>query len=1493
MRKTSVLVLLLLALLFVQFTYSSNTYSWKLGDLSLANIDAHVRFFTGLESRFTGYPGYYNAVDYIYSYLQSLGLKPQLEYFDVVIPYEEYAYIKLESGEVIKAHMLFPEIPYTGSANLSGRLVYVGSASLKELSGVQLNGCIAVIEFDSLWEWRVLPLLGAKAVVFIEHYSPSRVHYRNIAGYKLAPLPLSFTRLYVTKEYRNTLIEASKKGLRAEISCKMTWRKVKAANILAVIRGTDPALQKEYIVLTAHFDSFSVVPALAPGATDSIGISVLLEVARLLSQNPAPRSVVIAAFSGHWQFLAGARDFAEKRLSEALENRGFAKNIKLMIELDLSTVSNALSARNFGYGYWIINTETGALIKYSWLKSLLDKACSELEAETGEKYCFHNVLMAAPPLEEGLWQALINLMTELGDLYPAQLDIEPWTVAGGLGIALRTVKSFYTYLLTPFDTYDKLNYWNLVPQLKLVSAILSHVLSTPKWSMLAQPKYSRFTPPDMGLCKLVVRVLKYDIRTATYLPAPGVLVMAGGGRGERWMPTAAGIRYPFLLIGITDENGEICFNGVRYSMTYTALVFAIDEKDRIVGVGPYAGPGAIPRTFVVAYNETSVLTVAISYNVSTIEVYGAFIQTSMTLPITYMVYDARTHYIPQPFQYLFAYDFYDAVLFVPSNTPVEVLALQSGAYFGVGLTGVSSSFYTWTLLPPAGIIAGISKPAPEGPGFTLKRGEVLRIPYGPLRFAQETWFLDEYRLQPVKWTNASTQALALTFHKLAGKEIARSKEYLERGELGKAVARMHVAWFYEANAYQATRALIMDILQMSAIYVLLLVPFIYLLTNLVYREKWTRRKIFFASLLTVFAIGLFIVIHPVAVLATNTFMIIGGYLALSFGLILAFIAFSRTYGQLREIRRERIGIHFIERERTSIIEALTEVSLGYMNRRPIRTALTLLSIICVGFALLSFSSLSVSVRPIYVKVPGETTYRGALFRTIDYGTIPLSTADMLEVMFRDKATISVRAWLYPPGGEIYLTRVISKGESLVVKKALLRAILAVSPEEREVTKMNETLIAGEWFDPWDYRVCIVSDYIAKSLDLNRGDTVDLLGVRLVVKGIFDSKLLNAIHDIDRTQLTPIDLRVPGVQERALAAYVILIPYSLAKDFILSQGFASSLEEIATRPGIRSIAFIPKKDVGFSELVEEIALVTQGTLWVCDGREVYVVSVTPGVRLLGSAEVAVVVVLAVLVLFTTILNSIAERVKEIGILSSLGLSPSHIAQLYIFEMVIYSVLGGVLAYIVSLGLVAGLALLNIPTMGLYANYTASGTLLVFGIMFFSILSTALYPAYKASKLVTPSLERKWKISTKPRGDVWNIPLPLRLASKLEAVAFLEYIREYLDYRRVERVGTYQVLKYELRPGKDNTLAEIIAECQLAPWDYGIRQFVYLKCFKLEEGYNFELILKRLTGPYSSWIISNKSLVGDIRLQILMWRSLRDNEKERYLRKGRSLLERWRL
>ncbi|MEM2341584.1 MAG: hypothetical protein QXX94_02655 [Candidatus Bathyarchaeia archaeon] len=78
--------------------------------INLSNIMEHVKFFSSA-SRFTGYPGFFEAANYIAKKFEEYGLQPRgengtyFEYFEVTIPIDHGVSITLENGDIIRAYM--------------------------------------------------------------------------------------------------------------------------------------------------------------------------------------------------------------------------------------------------------------------------------------------------------------------------------------------------------------------------------------------------------------------------------------------------------------------------------------------------------------------------------------------------------------------------------------------------------------------------------------------------------------------------------------------------------------------------------------------------------------------------------------------------------------------------------------------------------------------------------------------------------------------------------------------------------------------------------------------------------------------------------------------------------------------------------------------------------------------------------------------------------------------------------------------------------------------------------------------------------------------------------------------------------------------------------------------------------------------------------------------------------------------------------------------
>jgi hypothetical protein len=162
-------------------------------------------------------------------------------------------------------------------------------------------------------------------------------------------------------------------------------------------------------------------------------------------------------------------------------------------------------------------------------------------------------------------------------------------------------------------------------------------------------------------------------------------------------------------------------------------------------------------------------------------------------------------------------------------------------------------------------------------------------------------------------------------------------------------------------------------------------------------------------------------------------------------------------------------------------------------------------------------------------------------------------------------------------------------------------------------------------------------------------------------------------------------------------------------------------------------------------------------------------------------------------------------------------------------------------------------------------------------------SSLYPTFKASRLVTPSLERHWKIPTKPKGRSWEVPLPFK-AQEEEARGIISYLKEFLESHAIE-AGTFAAssISSEEMVAEKGSIIKISAIIKLKPFELGVSQTFELIASPDEKNvYNFNLYLTHSTGDRRTWMTSNYFFVDEIRKQFLIWRSLRAEEKQKYIK-----------
>jgi len=132
---------------------------------------------------------------------------------------------------------------------------------------------------------------------------------------------------------------------------------------------------------------------------------------------------------------------------------------------------------------------------------------------------------------------------------------------------------------------------------------------------------------------------------------------------------------------------------------------------------------------------------------------------------------------------------------------------------------------------------------------------------------------------------------------------------------------------------------------------------------------------------------------------------------------------------------------------------------------------------------------------------------------------------------------------------------------------------------------------------------------------------------------------------------------------------------------------------------------------------------------------------------GAGQVAIPLAIAGLIIFNTMMGSIAERKREIHVYTSLGLAPLHVGALFVAEALTYGLIGTVFGYIIGQGV--GTLLLKLGWLGqVTLNYSGTAAILTMGLILLIVLLSALVPARLASRLAAPSIDRSWKSPAPP-------------------------------------------------------------------------------------------------------------------------------------------------
>jgi len=298
-----------------------------------AFLEREIRTLSAIPSRLSGTPGCEQAARYIIRRFKEIGLKNVTRHtFDVVVPITKRCSLALGPRKTpVEIHPLWPNWVRTCTTPgpITAPIVYAYDGDFRKLSGLPIRGSIVILEHNSGAAWQNLWILGPRAVLFVE--PAGRDATRRQAEMKVLRNPLNAPRFWIprtgtgarlgarelVRRVQQAQDEARKKKddalfLTATLDCKVDWELRTAANIIGLLEGTEGTVADgNFVAYSAHYDSISVAPDLAPGADGASSIAGLLRLAERLAAKPGRESVMFIATAGHYQGLRGATVLAD------------------------------------------------------------------------------------------------------------------------------------------------------------------------------------------------------------------------------------------------------------------------------------------------------------------------------------------------------------------------------------------------------------------------------------------------------------------------------------------------------------------------------------------------------------------------------------------------------------------------------------------------------------------------------------------------------------------------------------------------------------------------------------------------------------------------------------------------------------------------------------------------------------------------------------------------------------------------------------------------------------------------------------------------------------------------------------------------------------------------------------------------------------------------------------------------------------------------------
>jgi len=778
----------------------------------------------------------------------------------------------------------------------------------------------------------------------------------------------------------------------------------------------------------------------------------------------------------------------------------------------------------------------------------------------------------------------------------------------------------------------------------------------------------------------------------------------------------------------------------------------------------------------------------------------------------------------------------------------------------------------------------------QGTGYPAAMGLLRRAPY---EGAKDMWILDEGRGRLLREHNVRSFRIE-ELHRQAGEGLLVARAAWKDRKFDAFLSAARSAWGLEARAYPEFKSVANDLVQTVVFYCLLLLPFAYCLERLLFAFADLRRQLVAASVLFVLGFLALRQVHPAFRISSNPIIIFLGFIVLVLGIIVLGIIISKFQRELRRLKGERGDYESVDIGRVSATVAALTLGLSNLRKRPVRTGLTVTTVVMLTFTVLSMVSMSSTIQFFRLPRGANPPYAGALVRDVQWQVLQPPVEEYMKSAMAGSAELLPRSWVVSRSSSEALQLEVTGPSG---QTGIVQALLGMAPREAAILKPAKNAgLQGRWFTTRDRYACILPAALASRIGAGPGSTVRIRGTELAVVGTFEGPALEKCRDLDGESMTPAKFsakrgRYDWEESTDMKATDKVAENFRPADHLAGNAVVIVPNELALEMEghLRSVAVIPLKGTSTSVMVDSVKEFLKRAAvmaLVSDGKNTQLLTSIGAVSVKGALSLLIPLALACLIVLNTMMGSVHERVREISIFSSVGLAPTHIGALFVAEAFVVAIVGVVLGYLMA-QFVSTLLMNAGMLKGLSLNYSSSAAVGACIIVMGAVMISTIYPARRASDLAVPDVTRRWKLP-KPEGDLLEFDFPFTVGST-DLLGMFMYLAELFKAFRDSSIGSFATDRVRLSRTKEGVAIDM--SCWLAPYDLGISQRVKFEAIPMEvKGlYRIQVTLERRSGEADSWYRQNRRFLTTLRKRFLVWRMFGRELKARYEARGNELLK----